>query len=529
MAYQALYRKYRPQGFEDVVGQEHITVTLKNELTSGKISHAYLFTGTRGTGKTSCAKILAKAVNCTNLTDGEPCGKCAACVSISDGSNTDIYEIDAASNNSVDNIRDLRDQINFTPASSKYRVYIIDEVHMLSSGAFNALLKTLEEPPAHVIFILATTEVHKLPATILSRCQRFDFHRIDRSVIEKRIRYIADAEKITVSDGALSLVSTAADGSMRDALSIFDLCAANNDEIDEKTVETVCGMASLDYLLSLADHIKHKDTESALVLLDKLYSASVDMSRLLDELTKHYRNLMIVKTVSSGNKPVVCSSDHLKKLEEQADDYPLSKILSTLTFLHNSVSAMQGGNKKLQMEMILVKLCNAPDENDYMALADRVSALEKGITKSRKTSLKEDKIAEKVKETAEEEPVSEIKEAPQENTSENTEAANAPAPLKEWQEILRKLMKTCPPIAGVLSNSAAYIDGDILRIDSDSPVFREMMNKNLYNEDIKNAAEEILGKRYKLGPYRKRATGNSDDPLLALAEKIKDLQDIGGN
>ena len=234
MSYQALYRKYRPQTFSDVVGQEHITETLKNELSAGKVTHAYLFTGTRGTGKTSTAKILAKAVNCLNPKNGDPCLECESCLSVANGENTDIVEIDAASNNSVDSIRELRDQVNFAPASSKYRVYIIDEVHMLTISAFNALLKTLEEPPEHVIFILATTEVHKLPATILSRCQRFDFRRIDPERICERIQYIAGKEGLTVTDGAASLIAAAADGGMRDALSILDLCASGSKNIDEE-------------------------------------------------------------------------------------------------------------------------------------------------------------------------------------------------------------------------------------------------------------------------------------------------------
>ena len=243
MAYQALYRKYRPVTFSDVIGQEHITTTLKNELYSNKIVHAYLFTGTRGTGKTTCAKILAKAVNCLSPKDGDPCGECEMCQAIANGEVTDIYEIDAASNNGVDDIRDLRDQVNFLPSMGKYRVYIIDEVHMLSLPAFNALLKTLEEPPEHVIFILATTEVHKLPATILSRCQRFDFRRIDPEKICERIQSIAQLEGLTVTDDAATLIAAAADGGMRDALSILDLCLFNNTNIDEDVVASVCAMA----------------------------------------------------------------------------------------------------------------------------------------------------------------------------------------------------------------------------------------------------------------------------------------------
>ena len=241
--YQALYRKYRPTTFSDVVGQEHITNTLTGSLTAGKTSHAYLFTGTRGTGKTTCAKILAKAVCCENPVNGEPCGECEACKTIAEGNTTDINEIDAASNNGVNDIRDLKEQVSFLPTSLKYRVYIIDEVHMLSTPAFNALLKTLEEPPAHVVFILATTEVHKLPATILSRCQRFDFKRLEPETIVKRINYIAEKEGFTITDAAAMLVASLADGGMRDALSILDQCSAASQNIDEAVIRDVCGIA----------------------------------------------------------------------------------------------------------------------------------------------------------------------------------------------------------------------------------------------------------------------------------------------
>ena len=241
--YQALYRKYRPRSFSEVVGQDHITDTLQNELKSGRISHAYLFTGSRGTGKTTCAKILAKAVNCLSLQEGDPCNTCENCTGIDDGSVLDILEIDAASNNGVENIRELRENAVFTPAKGKYRVYIIDEVHMLSTGAFNALLKTLEEPPSHVVFILATTEVHKLPATILSRCQRFDFKRIEPEVIAGRLAFVAKEEGLDLTGDAALLIASMADGGMRDALSILDLCAGQEGTIDEKMVEKVSGRA----------------------------------------------------------------------------------------------------------------------------------------------------------------------------------------------------------------------------------------------------------------------------------------------
>ena len=312
--YQALYRKWRPRTFSDVSGQEPVTTALKNELKTGRLSHAYLFTGCRGTGKTTCAKILAKAVNCAHPVDGDPCNECAVCRGIDDGSVLDVAEIDAASNNGVDSIRDLRDEVAFTPVSGKYRVYIIDEVHMLSAGAFNALLKTLEEPPAHVIFILATTEVHKLPATILSRCQRFDFGRIRPEDIAARIHYVAGEEGLTVTEDAAMLLARLADGALRDALSLLDQCASVARHIDMDTVTTVTGMAGQDVLAELTDCVAAQDAAAALALVDRLYRSSKDMERLCAEWVTYMRNLMILHTVAEPSELVVAAPQELEQM-----------------------------------------------------------------------------------------------------------------------------------------------------------------------------------------------------------------------
>ena len=294
MAYQALYRKYRPQTFSDVVGQEHITETLKNELAEGKTVHAYLFTGTRGTGKTSCAKILAKAVNCLNPNGGDPCLECESCRAIFEGENTDIVEIDAASNNSVDSIRELRDLISFAPSSSKYRVYIIDEVHMLTLSAFNALLKTLEEPPSHVVFILATTEVHKLPATILSRCQRFDFRRIDNKKICERIQYIAEKENLTVTDDAATLIAAAADGGMRDALSSLDkLTSFTTNKITLDDFAEVNGMITRKMLSDFCDNVFSGDISAVLYKINSYSSCGKNLIQIITQLMHYLRNLAV--------------------------------------------------------------------------------------------------------------------------------------------------------------------------------------------------------------------------------------------
>lgn len=517
MAYQALYRKYRPQTFSDVVGQEHITQTLKNELANGKTVHAYLFTGTRGTGKTSCAKILANAVNCLDSKNGDPCLECESCKAILKDENTDIVEIDAASNNGVENIRELKERISFAPASSKYRVYIIDEVHMLSIGAFNALLKTLEEPPKHVIFILATTEVHKLPATILSRCQRFDFRRIETSKICERLQFVAQNEGLSLTDNAATLIASAADGGMRDALSILDLCASSSKNIDEHTVESVCAMAGNDYLLELADLIKQNDTENALLMLDKLHNSSVDMLRLLGELIAHFRDLMIIKTVKSDKRPIICSTSHLKLLEKQAENFDIKDIMYALNILQNSSALMQSGNRRCEMEMAIIKLCNPSLSVDLESLERRITALEQGgvVAKPKKTGetkTEEQKQPEIIEETKQQTVV-----------SKNSDDENA---VKKWGEILSILKNTCPLIAGVLEDSNAYIRGAYLLIDSKNTQFKSLINSSngIYKDAIRKAAEKVLGVTYKLGPYTKQAKAEVKDPLVALAEKLKHFE-----
>ena len=291
--YQALYRKYRPKNFDEVVGQEHITSVLKQEIASGRIGHAYLFTGSRGTGKTSCSKIIAKAVNCPHQQDGNPCGVCDICRGIDDGSILDVVEMDAASNNGVDDIRDLRDETAYTPSACQYKVYIIDEVHMLSTAAFNALLKTLEEPPAHVIFILATTEIQKVPATILSRCQRYDFTRIGPEDIARRVEYIAGEEKLELTSDGAELIARLADGALRDALSILDTCAGVTAKIDADVVRRMAGVTDRSYLFHISDALEAQDAAAALAQLAQLRQQSVDVKRLTEELIAHYRALML--------------------------------------------------------------------------------------------------------------------------------------------------------------------------------------------------------------------------------------------
>ncbi len=526
--YQALYRKYRPLTFSDVVGQGHITETLKNELSKGKLSHAYLFTGTRGTGKTSCAKILARAVNCDNLQNGDPCGECAACRSILSGEVMDIVELDAASNNGVDDVRELRDQITFTPASAKYRVYIIDEVHMLSKAAFNALLKTLEEPPAHVIFILATTEVNELPATILSRCQRFDFKRIDHKDICKRLFDVCEKEGLSLTEDAAMLIASIADGGMRDALSLLDLSAAAGSEITEQLVSEVCGMAGKDYLFSLCDYIRECKTEEAIMLIDKLYNSSIDMARLLTELISHYRNLMIMKTVSLENKPIVCSKREYEQLAKQARLYNLKDIVYALDLLQQTVPRMKNANRRCEMEMALIKLCSPRLVSDLQALEKRIEALENGAP----VALAEHTPQEPKAAVAEEAPpVIEDEDVPP-PIDDDAPTEEAPelkpiksgedTPIKEWNEILTVLSKVNPLMCSVLRGSRAYIKNDHLLIESDNSQLRGIMNGSPHNkETLKRAIAEVLGRSYNIGPYHKKDEAKAKtDPLLAFAEKL---------
>lgn len=517
MSYQALYRKYRPKTFSDVCGQEHITSILQKEVESGKIGHAYLFTGTRGTGKTTCAKILARAVNCENTAHGNPCGECDMCRMILSGEATDIAEIDAASNNGVDNIRELRDQVVFSPAAAKYRVYIIDEVHMLSSGAFNALLKTLEEPPEHVVFILATTEVHKLPATILSRCQRFDFKRIDSEIIAARLKYVAEKENLNLTDDAATLIAALADGGMRDALSILDLCASADGEITEATVASACSMAGGEYLLNMADYINAGDLEGALTLLDKLHNSSVDMSRFLGEITSHFRDLMIIKTVRTGARPIVCSKAHMAALEKQAEKFSLSQVLCILNILQNSVPLMSEGNHRSVMEMTVIRLCTPKLRNDIESLELRIAALE---AKSEGNKAPAPIIDET--EDADFKVISEPKSVIEPKVPEAQENGDEKE-VENWQDILEVLRNKNPLMAGVLEGSKAYIGGGRLLIDSKSTQFKTLVNGSnpSYREAIKKAAEEVLGHRYNLGPYNKKPASEFNDPLAEFANKLK--------
>ncbi|MBQ2972900.1 MAG: DNA polymerase III subunit gamma/tau [Clostridia bacterium] len=538
--YQALYRKWRPKDFSDVYGQPHVTRTLRSQLESGRISHAYLFTGSRGTGKTTCAKILSKAVNCLNPVDGNPCNECEICRGIENGSILDVIEIDAASNNGVDNIRDLREEANFTPANAKYRVYIIDEVHMLSIGAFNALLKTLEEPPSHVIFILATTEIHKLPSTILSRCQRFDFKRIAPEDITARLMYVAEKENVNLTSNAASLIARIADGGMRDALSLLDRCFAMGTDIDENTVSDAAGIAGTVHLFSFSEFVANGDFTSSLRLVSKLHSESCDIDSLCTELTLHFRNLMVAKTVGDCEGLIVCSKDELAKTKERASQLKLSKILSCIEILEQTAKNIKNAaNKKIQLEAAVIKMCapsSSSGEGFSADLEERISKIEEKLLSlasgavinpaqvQRNTQpetvpyVPEEKPAEAPKPAFQpapvpkEEPKAKEYEAPP--VPETPSVPPAPAEISDipdgnfdnWADVLDKLMKYDIPLFGILSNSSASIKNGRVIIHSDNSTLFDFICTDTHSKELARAVYEVMGRKMKI------AVSNSDKP-----------------
>ena len=515
--YQVLYRKWRPQTFTEVYGQPAVTTALKNELRSGRLAHAYLFTGSRGTGKTSCAKILAKAVNCLHPQDGDPCNECDNCRGIDAGTILDVVEIDAASNNGVDNIRDLREEVNFAPAVAKYRVYIIDEVHMLSTGAFNALLKTLEEPPEHVLFILATTEVHKLPATILSRCQRFDFGRIPAADIASRLHYVAEQEQFTLADDAALLIARLADGGLRDALSLLDQCLSRSRDITAQTVVDATGMAGREHLFRLARAVREHDGTTALTLLGSLYDSSKDMERLCVEMIEFYRNLMIVKSVRQSEDLVAVSPAELQELHSEAETLTLGAVLHILDVLQGTLDRLKGGvSRRVEMETTLLRLCEPRLDTTPESLLRRIENLEAGMVSQKPVTTPTPAVSPAPVET----PKEETAPVPTASAASTTEMQ----PFDQWADVLERLATQCPPLYGVLMDSQAMTDGERLVVVTDNDLFVSLVKTDGNKFTLMNAVQAVAGKPMRISrgrPVKQETTEQKqeDDPLSAFLKQ----------
>lgn len=567
--YQVLYRKWRPKTFSDVSGQEHITTTLLNELSTNRLNHAYLFTGSRGTGKTTCAKILAKAVNCLHPVNGNPCGECEICKGIDSGGILDVTEMDAASNRKIDDIRQIIDEVQFKPSKCKYRVYIIDEVHMLTTEAFNALLKTLEEPPEHAIFILATTEVHKLPQTILSRCQRFDFHRIPPRAIADRLLYVASQEGVTLSDGAALLAASVADGALRDALSLLDRCIAISSDIDEDVVRSAAGLARKTYLFELANCVINKNTAKALEIVNRLYGESKDMARLCDELLSHFRTLMLIKSVKNPRDIIIMADDEFEQAQVQSDYLSLADIVYYMDVLSRAYQNMgRGTGDRTELEMAVVKLSSAELDGTVEALTARVTALEKAVKKEIRVNCVPEQVQavshsvqsetpkpevqksepEKVQEvkpvveTEKDEPVaptpkiqgqpaqeqptltaSAPKKAVQRQSVDLDAIYNNAQPFPDWAEVVNNMKPVSRAIAAAFANSSAYTSGKYMLIDTDNEMAFELLKNNERRQEIRQLIFETTGQHYNLGPYKRPSAKQEDktDPVDRLVESLQ--------
>lgn len=553
--YHALYRKWRPLTFDDVVSQPHITTTLKNQIQNKKTAHAYLFTGSRGTGKTTCARIFAKSVNCQNSHEGNPCLECEVCKCADNESLTDIIEIDAASNTGVDDIRALKESAEYLPEQCKYKVYIIDEVHMLSINAFNALLKIMEEPPAHVIFILATTEVHKVPATIISRCQRFDFRRIRTEDIVSRLKFIAEKESIKLDDDAATLIAKISDGGMRDALSLLDQCIAYSDDVDLKTVSDAAGIAGRDYLFNIIDGVFAHNITSVLETVASLYNMAKDMTRLCSELLEQMRNLMLIKAVP-GNDMVMCLPDEYKRLEEIAQKTDMGTILEKIEILSEcNENLAKASSKRIEFEMCMVKLCSnngniAPSySNNYSSPTPPASYTntvksEPEIKHNEPENSAESipqKSADAIKpESVNAEPVQEtvqppINEQPPAEAPKKKITSKDFTPLDCWDEVVERFKNECPSAVGFLTGSKAFIYENMILIIVKDAFYLKMFKLQI--ADVNRVITDFFGRKFtvsvkamdtsSIGAENKTsdsgAENNASTPVDKLIDKAKNM------
>ncbi|MBS4539563.1 DNA polymerase III subunit gamma/tau [Clostridium sp. D2Q-11] len=513
MAYQALYRRFRPRTFDDVIGQEHITTILKNQILRDNIAHAYLFSGTRGTGKTSTAKIFARAVNCIGNEDGNPCNECEVCRGILDDNIMDVVEMDAASNNSVDDIRDLKEKVKYPPSKGKYKVYIIDEVHMLSKGAFNALLKTLEEPPKHLLFILATTEPQKLPATILSRCQRYDFKRLTVKDIVNAMKSISDKMDIEVEEKGLNLIARNSDGAMRDALSILDQCVSFADgSITYEYILSILGTVNNDIIFDMSDYIIANDLEESLRTVDELVGMGKDVHQFIKDLISHFRNLMVSKSSDKLNDIIDGTEEMIHKFKQQSQNITLNKIISIIKLLSEAeISSKWSSQPRIILETTLMKIASPELDNSLDSILSRISMLEDTIKKGNivisKTSSnvqenkkqvedkkpleleKKDKKEPKETKVIEEnsQDINEVKE------SNNNVAVSMKDIIKVWPDILKKIKTERISVQALLSEGSPHdINNNILYIvfKDGFGFHRDAVNKDdnkKYIEDVTNS------------------------------------------
>lgn len=519
--YKALYRKWRPMTFDDVISQQHITDTLKNQITGGKTAHAYLFTGSRGTGKTTCARILAKAVSCRNMKNGNPCLECDICRDADNGSLTDIVEIDAASNNGVDDIRELREGAVYTPERSAYKIYIIDEVHMLSTSAFNALLKIMEEPPSYVMFILATTEIHKVPATIASRCQRYDFRRIRPEDIASRLEYIAEQEKLTLTKDGASLIAKLADGGMRDAISLLDQCSVCAETINAETVSNAAGIAGRDYLYEILYAVFSCDTAKALSVTGNLYDMSKDLTRLCEELINQLRNIMLIQvSPQTARNLIVCMPEEMEKLNDLAQKTTLEKIMDSLSVLQKCRENMSKVmNRRVEFEMTLIKLCgnknNTPQAIDNSEIYDKIKQLENKLN-----SVSAGNYSNTVRK-AQPEILTATSPAPDAEPVPNVDIGKLKnddmIQCSRWEEIIEILKKVKPDLAAALEGSYALTAGNVIFITAVNRFFMQIFKKNKdYAITLGDTINKVLGQRYAI----KARCATSIEEQKSMAEKL---------
>lgn len=531
--YQALYRKWRPQSFSDVVGQPAITETIKTQVESGRLSHAYIFAGSRGTGKTTCAKILAKAANCENPIHGNPCNECASCRGISQDSITDVVEIDAASNNGVDYVRDLRDEAIYSPATAKKRVYIIDEVHMFSNSAFNALLKILEEPPEHVIFILATTELHKVPATILSRCQRFTFKRITAEDICERILFIARSENVSIDGEAAEFIARLADGGMRDALSIFDQCVSYGEKnITMDTVQDVVGLAGSSAILSLIDAIYTHDVKTALIILSDIYNAGRDLVSVLGELSGYLRDLLVCKTAPNSEITRVNSIHDEKTFKKQLDAFDVKWLIFLIEGIQDTLTKMGAStNKRIHAELCIIKLCIGEVMQTIVSETKTSMATQReNFDNSKDCSIKRQNNHPQPVVN----PVDRVDNLP--NTSENEDAhAHLDGPsmvdstkiCTQWTKIIETARHELSPGDFFVIKSLKPVEKEnLIQIFTDNEFTYNTLNKRQILDTLERATEAVLGRKITIKILNKQENVAEDAAIEDLCSKIENMPNV---